>query len=161
DNFNAGPSILPTSVFEQASEAILDFNDSGLSILEISHRSPEFTEVIQEAQQSVLELADLKDKGYKVLFLQGGASLQFLMVAYNLLQNKAAYLNTGRWAAKAVKEAKLFGEVLEVASSEDKNFSYIPKGYTIPKDVDYFHCTSNNTVAGTQIKAFPETDGPL
>lgn len=161
DNFGAGPCILPPSVFEQASKAVLDFNDTGLSLLEISHRTPGFTAVIEEAQENVLELAGLKNKGYKVLFLQGGASLQFLMVAYNLLQSKAAYLNTGRWSTNAIKEAKIFGEVIEVASSADKNFSYIPKGYDIPSDIDYFHCTSNNTIYGTQIKEFPSVDAPL
>src|SRR5699024_7440604 len=161
DNFGAGPCILPPSVFEQASKAVLDFNDSGLSILEISHRSPGFTAVIEEAQETILELTGLKNKGYKALFLQGGASTQFLMVAYNLLQKKAAYLNTGRWSSNAIKEAKLFGEVVEVASSADKNFNYIPKNYEIPEGIDYFHCTSNNTIYGTQINDFPEVDVPL
>lgn len=161
DNFGAGPCILPPSVFEQASQAVLDFNDSGLSILEISHRSKGFTDVIEEAQATILELTGLKDKGYQALFLQGGASTQFLMVAYNLLQNKAAYLNTGRWSSNAIKEAKLFGEVIEVASSADQNFNYIPKNYPIPADVDYFHCTSNNTIYGTQMKEFPEVKVPL
>src|SRR5699024_6494490 len=126
-NFSAGPSILPQSVLKQASEAIINFNKSGLSILEISHRSPGFTEVIEEAKELVLELTGLKGKGYQVLFLQGGASSQFMMVPYNLLKSKAGYLNTGRWSSSAIKEAKFFGETLEVASSEDKNFSYIPK----------------------------------
>lgn len=161
DNFGAGPCILPPSVFEQTSQAILDFNESCLSLLEISHRSPEFTAVIEEAQETILELTGLKGKGYYPLFLQGGASTQFLSVAYNLLQNKAAYLNTGRWASNAIKEAKLFGEVIEVASSADKNFSYIPKDYKIPEGIDYFHCTSNNTIYGTQMKEFPEVDVPL
>lgn len=160
-NFYAGPSILPETVLNEAANAVKSLDESGLSILEISHRSPAFTSIIQEAQELVLELTQLQDKGYKVLFLQGGASTQFLMVAENLLQNKAAYLNTGRWSEKAIQEAKLFGEVVEVGSSADQNFSYIPKDYTIPEDVDYFHCTSNNTVAGTQIKDFPETDVPL
>jgi len=161
DNFGAGPCILPPSVFEQASQAVLDFNESGLSLLEISHRSPAFTEVIEEAQETILELTGLKNKGYYPLFLQGGASTQFLMVAYNLLQNKAAYLNTGRWASNAIKEAKLFGEVIEAASSADKNFNYIPKNYEIPEGIDYFHCTSNNTIYGTQIKEFPQVNVPL
>src|SRR5699024_6752221 len=113
------------------------------------------------AQDLVLDLTRLTGKGYKVLFLHGGASTQFLMVAQNLLQKKAAYLNTGRWSEKAIHEAQLFGEVVEVASSADKNFSYIPQDYTISEEVDYFHCTSNNTVAGTQIKDFPETDVPV
>jgi len=160
-NFSAGPCILPQEVFQEASQAILDFNNSGLSILEISHRSADFVSVMEEAQDLALELLGLKDKGYKALFLQGGASMQFLMTAYNLLNNKAAYLNTGTWSSKAIKEAKLFGEVIEVASSKDKNFNYIPKDYSIPEDADYFHCTSNNTIFGTQIKEFPKTDAPI
>lgn len=159
-NFSAGPCILPQEVFQEASQAILDFNNSGLSILEISHRSADFVSVMEEAQDLALELLGLKDKGYKALFLQGGASMQFLMTAYNLLENKAAYLNTGTWSSKAIKEAKLFGEVIEVASSKDKNFNYIPKNYSIPEDADYFHCTSNNTIFGTQMKEFPKTDVP-
>lgn len=160
-NFNAGPSLLPSSVFKQASEAVIDFQNTGLSILEISHRSKEFIEIMDTAQSLVLEHLELKNKGYKVLFLHGGASLQFLMVAYNLLGKKAAYLNTGVWSQKAIKEAKLFGEIIEVASSEDKNFNYIPKNYSIPKTADYFHCTSNNTIYGTQIKKFPKTNIPM
>lgn len=160
-NFSAGPCILPQEVFQEASQAILDFNNSGLSILEISHRSADFVAVMEEAQSLALELLGLKDKGYSALFLQGGASLQFLMTAYNLLNKKAAYLNTGTWSSKAIKEAKLFGEVIEVASSKDQNFNYIPKNYTIPQDADYFHCTSNNTIFGTQIKEFPKTDTPM
>ncbi|MFD1095784.1 3-phosphoserine/phosphohydroxythreonine transaminase [Salegentibacter chungangensis] len=160
-NYSAGPCILPQEVFQEASQAILNFNDSGLSILEISHRSADFVSVMEEARELALELLGLQNKGYKALFLQGGASMQFLMVAYNLLEKKAAYLNTGTWSTKAIKEAKLFGELDEVASSKDKNFNYIPKGYKIPSDADYFHCTSNNTIFGTQIKDFPETDIPL
>ncbi|MGA9326503.1 MAG: 3-phosphoserine/phosphohydroxythreonine transaminase [Salegentibacter sp.] len=160
-NYSAGPCILPQEVFQEASQAILDFNNSGLSILEISHRSPAFVAVMEEAQNLALELLGLKDKGYKALFLQGGASTQFLMVAYNLLQKKAAYLNTGTWSSKAIKEAKFFGEVAEVASSKDKNFNYIPKSYEIPSDADYFHCTSNNTIFGTQIKEFPSAAIPM
>ncbi|MFV8225931.1 3-phosphoserine/phosphohydroxythreonine transaminase [Christiangramia aquimixticola] len=160
-NFSAGPCILPQEVFQEASQAILDFNNSGLSILEISHRSADFVSVMDEAQSLALDLLGLKNKGYKALFLQGGASTQFLMVAYNLLNKKAAYLNTGTWSSKAIKEAKLFGEVVEVASSKDKNFNYIPKSYSIPEDVDYFHCTSNNTIFGTQMKEFPPTSRPL
>ena len=160
-NYSAGPCILPQEVFQEASQAILDFNNSGLSILEISHRSPAFVAVMEEAQSLALELLGLKDKGYKALFLQGGASTQFLMVAYNLLQKKAAYLNTGTWSSKAIKEAKFFGEVAEVASSKDKNFNYIPKNYEIPSDADYFHCTSNNTIFGTQIKEFPSASIPM
>jgi phosphoserine aminotransferase len=160
-NFSAGPCILPQEVFQEASQAVLDYNKSGLSILEISHRSKDFVDVMEEARNLSLELLGLKGKGYQALFLQGGASLEFLMVAYNLLEKKAAYLNTGTWADKAIKEAQLFGEVDVVASSKDKNFNYIPKGYRIPKDADYFHCTSNNTIFGTQMKRFPTTSIPL
>jgi phosphoserine aminotransferase len=160
-NFSAGPCILPQEVFQEASQAVLDFNKSGLSILEISHRSKDFVAVMDDARNLALELLGLEGKGYKALFLQGGASLEFLMVAYNLLEKKAAYLNTGTWSSKAIKEAKLFGEVNVVASSEDKNFNYIPKGYMIPTDVDYFHCTSNNTIFGTQLKTFPNTPKPM
>jgi phosphoserine aminotransferase len=160
-NYSAGPCILPQEVFKEASQAILDYNNSGLSILEISHRSKDFVDVMEEARSLSLELLGLENKGYKALFLQGGASMQFLMVAYNLLEKKAAYLNTGTWASKAIKEAKLFGDVNVVASSEDKNFSYIPKNYKIPGDVDYFHCTSNNTIFGTQMKRFPKTSVPV
>ncbi len=160
-NFSAGPCILPQEVFTEASQAVLDFNNTGLSILEISHRSKEFVAVMEDARTLALELLGLEGKGYKALFLQGGASLEFLMVAYNLLEKKAAYLNTGTWASKAIKEAKLFGEVNVVASSEDKKFNYIPKGYMIPTDVDYFHCTSNNTIFGTQMKVFPTTPKPM
>jgi phosphoserine aminotransferase len=160
-NYSAGPCILPQEVFQEASQAVLDFNNTGLSILEISHRSKEFVDVMEEARNLALELLGLEGKGYKALFLQGGASTQFLMVAYNLLQVKAGYLNTGTWSTKAIKEAKLFGDVAEVASSADKDFRYIPKGYFIPSDVDYFHCTSNNTIYGTQIKEFPNTPKPI
>ncbi|WP_405206849.1 3-phosphoserine/phosphohydroxythreonine transaminase [Aquimarina sp. LLG6339-5] len=160
-NFSAGPCILPQEVFKEASQAVLDFNDSGLSILEISHRSKDFVDVMEEARSLALELLGLEGKGYKVLFLQGGASTQFLMAAYNLLQNKAGYINTGSWSDKAIKEAKIFGEVIEVASSKDANYNYIPKGYKVPEGLDYLHCTSNNTIFGTQIKDFPTTDAPL
>ncbi|WP_282072249.1 3-phosphoserine/phosphohydroxythreonine transaminase [Polaribacter atrinae] len=160
-NFSAGPCILPQEVLQKASEAILNFNDDNLSLIEISHRSKPFVEVIEKARSLALELLGLENKGYKALFLQGGASLEFLMVAYNLMDKKAAYLNTGTWADKAQKEAKAFGEVVEVGSSKDKGYNYIPKGYSIPEDADYFHCTSNNTVAGTQMKDFPETNIPF
>ena len=160
-NFSAGPCILPEEVLKKASEAIINFNNDNLSLIEISHRSKSFVEVIEKARSLALELLGLENKGYKALFLQGGASLEFLMVAYNLLNKKAAYLNTGTWADKAIKEAKAFGEMIEVGSSKDKGFNYIPKGYSIPEDADYFHCTSNNTVAGTQMKEFPETNIPL
>ena len=158
-NFSAGPCILPQEVLQKASEAILNFNNDDLSLIEISHRSKSFVDVIEKARSLALELLGLENKGYKALFLQGGASLEFLMVAYNLLNKKAAYLNTGTWADKAIKEAKEFGELVEVGSSKDKGFNYIPKGYSIPEDADYFHCTSNNTVAGTQMKSFPEFKG--
>lgn len=160
-NYSAGPCILPQEVFKEASQAVLDFNNSGLSILEISHRSKDFVDVMEEARNLSLELLGLEGKGYKALFLQGGASLQFLMVAYNLLEKKAAYLNTGTWATKAIKEAQLFGEVEVLASSEGQNFNHIPKNYSIPTDVDYFHCTSNNTIYGTQMKKFPQSKVPL
>ncbi|WP_310991809.1 3-phosphoserine/phosphohydroxythreonine transaminase [Aequorivita marina] len=160
-NFSAGPCILPQSVMQKAADAVLNFNNSNLSLIEISHRSPDFTEVMETAQSLALEHLGLRDKGYKALFLQGGASLQFVMAAYNLLETKAAYLNTGTWSSKAIKEAKIFGEVVEVASSKNENFNYIPKHYNIPKDADYFHFTSNNTIFGTQIKDFPETSVPM
>ncbi len=160
-NFSAGPSILPDSVFKEASQAVIDFNGSGLSILEMSHRSKDFVAVMDQATSLSLELLGLENKGYHALFLQGGASLQFVMLAQNLLENKAAYLNTGTWANNAIKEARFFGEVVEVASSKDKNYNYIPKNYEIPDDVDYFHCTSNNTIFGTQIKEFPKTSVPM
>ena len=158
-NFSAGPCILPQEVLQKASEAVINFNNDDLSLIEISHRSKPFVAVMEKAKSLVLELLDLENKGYQVLFLQGGASTQFLMAAYNLLNKKAAYLNTGTWASNALKEAKLFGDVIEVASSKDQNFNYIPKGYTIPTDADYFHCTSNNTIYGTQMKEFPEFNG--
>ena len=131
-NFSAGPCILPQQVLLEASESIMDFNRSGLSLIEISHRSKAFVDVIGEAKDIALDLLDLNNKGYKVLFLQGGASTQFLMTAYNLLENKASFLNTGSWSDKAIKEAKLFGAVNELASSKDSNFNYIPKDYSIP-----------------------------
>lgn len=157
-NFSAGPSILPVPVLEKASQAILNFNELNLSLIEISHRSKDFIAVMEQACDLALDLLQLKNKGYKALFLQGGASTQFLMVAYNLLQTRAGYLNTGTWSSKAIKEAQLFGEVVEIASSKDKNFSYIPKNYTLPSFLDYLHLTSNNTIFGTQIKSFPKTN---
>lgn len=162
-NYSAGPCILPNEVFQKSAEAVLNFNDSGLSILEISHRSKDFITVMEEAQSLVLELLGLQNKGYKALFLQGGASLQFLMVPYNLMKinGKAAYFDTGTWANNAIKEAKLFGETIVVASSKEQNYNYIPKQYAIPADADYFHCTSNNTIFGTQMKSFPETNVPI
>jgi phosphoserine aminotransferase len=160
-NFSAGPCILPQEVLLKASEAVLNFNSDDLSLIEISHRSKPFVAVMEKARSLALELLGLENKGYQALFLQGGASLEFLMVAYNLLHKKAAYLNTGTWADNAVKEAKVFGEVIEVGSSKDKGYNYIPKGFAIPEDVDYFHCTSNNTIVGTQMKSFPETNVSL
>ncbi len=150
-NFNAGPSILPREVIEQTAQGVLDLNGIGLSVLEISHRSAEFKPVIEEAESLFKELLNIPE-GYSVLFLGSGASMQFCMVPYNLLEKKAAYLNTGTWAKKAMKEAKLFGDVVEVASSADKNYTYIPKNFTIPEDVDYFHFTTNNTIFGTEIR---------
>ena len=162
-NFSAGPCILPQEVLKQASNAVLNFNNDDLSLIEISHRSPAFVAVMDKAQQLVLELLDLENKGYSVLFLQGGASLEFLMIPYNLLKEdgKAAYLDTGTWSSKSIKEAHLLGTIDVVASSKDKNYNYIPKEYNIPVNTDYFHCTSNNTIFGTQMKSFPNTDSLL
>lgn len=160
-NFSAGPSILPQEVLLKASEAILDYNNSGLSLIEISHRSKDFIAVMEQARSLVLELMGLEGKGYQALFLQGGASTQFLMVAMNLLEKKAGYLNTGAWSDKAIKEAKVLGDIHEVASSKDANFNYIPKGYDISSEYDYFHCTSNNTIFGTQMKSFPKCSIPM
>jgi phosphoserine aminotransferase len=160
-NFSAGPCVLPQEVLLKASEAVRDFNGLGLSLIEISHRSKDFVAVMDRAQALALELLGLEDKGYKALFLQGGASLQFLMTAYNLLEKKAGYLNTGTWSDKAIKEARLFGEVVEVASSKTQGFDHIPKIYGVPNDLDYLHLTSNNTIYGTQIKTFPTVKVPL
>jgi phosphoserine aminotransferase len=146
---------------KKASEAVLELDGIGLSLIEISHRSKEFVAVMEKARALALELLGLEGKGYQALYLQGGASLQFPMVAYNLLENKAGYLNTGTWSSNALKEAKIIGDAIEVASSKDKNFNYIPRGYNIPDDLDYFHITSNNTIFGTQIKEFPDTGVPL
>ncbi len=159
-NFSVGPCILPQEVLQKASEAIVNFNGLDLSLIEISHRSADFVAVMEKAKDLALELLDLKGKGYSALFLQGGASLEFLMVPYNVLPigGKSAYINTGAWSSKAIKEAKLLGEVVEIASSKDSNFNYIPKDYNIPDDVTYVHCTSNNTIFGTQMKEFPKTD---
>lgn len=154
-NFYAGPSILSPYTIKNTADAVIDFANTGLSILEVSHRSKEFQAVMDEAQSLVKELLEIPE-GYHVLFLGGGASLQFAMVPYNLLAKKAAYLDTGVWAHKAIKEAKLFGEVDVVASSEDKNYNYIPRGYEVPADVDYFHYTSNNTIYGTEIRKDPD-----
>jgi phosphoserine aminotransferase len=150
-NFYAGPSILPQYTIDKTIEGIKEFAGSGLSILEISHRSKEFVACMNDTIALFKELLDIP-AGYQVLFLGGGASLQFAMVPMNMMNTKAAYLNTGEWAGKALKEAKLFGEVVEVASSKDKLFNYIPKNYTIPSDADYFHITTNNTIYGTELK---------
>ncbi|OUS00914.1 phosphoserine transaminase [Flavobacteriales bacterium 33_180_T64] len=159
-NFSAGPCILPGSVLQKASEAVINF-DNGLSLLEISHRSKPFVDIMENARTLALELLGLEGKGYKALFLQGGASTQFLMVALNMLEKRAGYLNTGAWSDKAIKEAKIYDDIYEVASSKDANYNYIPKGYDIPTDYDYFHCTSNNTIFGTQMKEFPNTPIPM
>lgn len=155
-NFYAGPSIMSQYTIKHTAEAVLDFANTGLSILEVSHRSKEFQAVMDEAQALVKELLEVPE-GYSVLFLGGGASLQFAMAPYNLLKTQAAYLDTGVWAHKAIKEAKLFGPVDVVASSEDKTYTYIPRDYTVPADVDYFHYTTNNTIYGTEIRKDPET----
>ena len=159
-NFYAGPSILSQYTIENTAEAIRNFAGTGLSILEVSHRSKEFQAVIDEADALVKELLDIP-QGYHVLFLGGGASLEFAMVPMNLLATKAAYMDTGVWAHKAIKEAKLFGEVEVVASSKDANYTYIPKNYTIPADADYFHYTSNNTIYGTEIRKDPDSPVPM
>jgi phosphoserine aminotransferase len=159
-NFYAGPSILPQTTIQQTAEAIIDFAGTGLSVLEISHRSKQFVAVMEEAQALVKELLKVPE-GYSVLFLQGGASLQFLMAPYNLLNKKAAYLNTGVWASKAIKEAKMMGEVIEVASSKDANFNYIPKGFEVPADVDYLHITTNNTIYGTELLTDLDVSVPM
>jgi len=159
-NFSAGPCVLPQEVLDKSAQAVLDF-DNGLSLVEISHRSKAFVDVMEHTRALALELLGLEGMGYKALFLQGGASTQFLAVALNLLEKRAAYLNTGTWSDKAIKEAQIFDDVTEVASSKDANYNYIPKGYDIPSDHDYFHCTSNNTIFGTQIKNFPECDIPM
>ena len=157
-NFYAGPSILPADTIEKTIEAVKDFSGMGLSLLEISHRSKQFVAVVDEATALFKELLNIPE-GYSVIFIGGGASTQFCMVPYNLLGKKAAYLNTGEWASKAIKEAKLFGEVDVIASSEDKKFNYIPRGYTIPSDADYFHITTNNTIYGTEI--LEDIDSPV
>lgn len=159
-NFNAGPSILPQIAIENTAKAVIDFNGSGLSIMEISHRSKDFEPVINEAVELFKELLEIP-AGYSVLFLGGGASLQFCMVPFNFLEKKAAYLNTGTWANKALKEAKLFGEVVEVASSKASNYNYIPKDYSIPTDADYFHITTNNTIFGTELHTDIDSPVPL
>lgn len=159
-NFNAGPSMLPREVVEQTAAAVLDYDGMGLSLMELSHRSAEFKPILDEARALMKELLDVP-AGYEVLFLGGGASMHFCMVPYNFLNRKAAYLNTGTWSTKAIKEARLFGEVVEVASSADKAFSYIPKGFDIPADADYLHITSNNTIYGTQLRKDIDSPVPL
>lgn len=154
-NFNAGPSILPREVIENTARQILDFNGSGLSLAEISHRAKDFQPVVDEAVALIKELLEIPE-GYSVLFLGGGASLEFCMIPYNFLIKKAGYLNSGVWAKKAMKEAKLFGEVVEVASSADSNYSFYPKDWTCPTDLDYLHITTNNTIYGTEIRKEPE-----
>ena len=160
-NFGAGPCILPQEVFKQASQAVLDFKD-GLSILEISHRTPEFEAVVDETVKLIKELMNVPS-GYSVVLLQGGASLQFSMVPMNLLPEggTAAYLETGVWASKAIKEVKTYGTANIVASSKESNYTYVPKDYVIPEDSAYFHCTSNNTIYGTELFNFPTTNVPV
>ena len=160
-NFSAGPSILPAPVMEKAAAAVQELDGIGLSLIEISHRSKEFVAIMDKAQDLALELTGLKGKGYQALFLQGGASMQFLMAAANLMQTKAGYINTGAWSDKAIKEAKRYGEVEEIASSKDANFNYIPKGQDIPTDLNYLHITTNNTIFGTQFHDLPQTNVPL
>ncbi len=161
-NFNAGPSILPKEVFEQAAAAVLNFNNTGLSILEFGHRTPEFTAVMEEARSLVRELMKL-DANHEVLFLHGGASTQFMQVPMNLLDVKetASYTDTGVWGAKAIKEAKLFGKVEIVCSSKEKNYTYIPKDFAVPNESKYLHITTNNTIYGTQWQRIPKTSNPL
>ena len=159
-NFYAGPSILPQFTIQNTAEAVIDFAGTGLSVMEISHRSKEFVAVMEEAQALVKELLKVPD-GYSVLFLQGGASLQFLMAPFNLLNKKAAYLNTGAWSKKAIKEAKYLGEVAIVATSEDANFNYIPKNFQVPADAEYLHITTNNTIFGTEILTDLDVPVPL
>ena len=161
-NFSAGPGILPQEVLKQASEACINFDNLNLSLLEISHRSKNYEAVIEESQSIIKELFEVGNE-YEVVYLGGGASLQFAMVPYNLLTENgyAAYVNTGVWASKAIKESKIIGNTKVIATSEDKNFNYIPKGYEIPTDADYLHITSNNTIFGTQMKSFPKTSIPL
>lgn len=159
-NFNAGPSILPPYTIEKTAEAVTNLNGIGMSILEISHRSKEFEAIMNEAQSLFKELMNIP-AGYEVLYLGGGACTQFYMLPYNMLETKAAYLNTGSWASAAIKEAKIFGETIVVASSEDKNFSYIPKNYTVPADADYFHITTNNTIFGSELLVDPTVSVPM
>ncbi len=159
-NFNAGPSILPREVIENTAKQLLDFNGSGLSLMEISHRAKDFQPVMDEAMALIKELLNVPE-GYAVIFLGGGASLQFHQVPYNFLVKKAAFLNTGTWANNALKQAKFFGEALEIASSKEANYTYIPKDWNIPADCDYFHITTNNTIYGTEMRKDPDVKVPL
>ncbi|WP_185859499.1 3-phosphoserine/phosphohydroxythreonine transaminase [Blattabacterium cuenoti] len=159
-NFNAGPSILPQEVVRKSAQSVIDFNGTGLSLLEISHRSIDFLEIIEKTTCLVKKVMNLNDD-YAILFLQGGATLQFSMVPYNLMDQEAAYLDTGFWAKNAIKEAKRFGKVKILFSGKDQNYTHISKNYQIPYHVDYFHCTSNNTIVGTQMKTFPQTSVPI
>lgn len=159
-NFNPGPSVLPEITVKNTAEAVLNLNGSGLSILEVSHRSKDFEAILKEAKDLFREILDIPS-GYSILFLQGGASLQFTMIPYNFLAKKAAYLDSGSWANKAVKEAKFFGDVQVVASSKEQNYTFIPKDYTIPADADYFHITTNNTIYGTELKKDLDSPVPL
>ena len=162
-NFSAGPSILPPEVIRQAAEAIMDFNEMGLSLIEISHRSPQFGEVIDRARSLVYEISGLNPDEYEVLFQHGGASTQFIATAWNLLRKngKAGFIDTGTWSSKAIKETRLFGEVDVIASSKDRGYRYIPESYEVPEDIDYLHITSNNTIFGTQYSKYPDTKVPL
>ena len=159
-NFNAGPCILPQIAIDNTAKAVKELNGIGLSLLEISHRSKDFQAIMDEAVALFKELLEIPE-GYEVIFLGGGASLQFCMVPYNMMNKKAAFLETGVWAKKAIKEAKLFGEVVTVATSSDRNFAYIPKGYDVPEDADYFHITTNNTIYGTEIRKDFDCKVPL
>jgi phosphoserine aminotransferase len=159
-NFGAGPGILPAEALRKSAEVILDLNGTGLSLLEISHRSKDFETILQKAKSLVRELLNVPEN-YSILFLQGGASMQFAMVPLNLLKSKAVYVESGVWANKAIKEARMIGTTEVIASSKDKNFSYIPGSYTIPADADYLHITSNNTIYGTQMQQFPESPIPV
>ncbi len=162
-NFNAGPASLPQIVLQEAADAVLNFDNSGLSILEIAHRSAQFKAILAEAKDLTLDILGLKGKGYQVLFLQGGARMEFLRIPMNLMKidGKAAFLDTGVWSSGAMKEGESFGLCIEVASSKDRKYCYLPKDYSIPEDGDYFYCTSNNTIYGTQIKEFPEVKVPV
>jgi phosphoserine aminotransferase len=159
-NFNPGPSVLPEFTINKTAEAVLNLNGSGLSIMEISHRSKDFEAILKEAKDLFREILEIPS-GYSILFLQGGASLQFAMVPFNFLNKKAAYLDSGSWASKAIKEAKFFGEVQTVASSKEQNYTFIPRNYTIPADADYFHITTNNTIYGTELKTDLDSPVPL